>query len=207
MDTDRGRDARGPMTNLGRLTRYRLIIPLKRGQMPPEHVARGVAVGLAVAFTPTVGIQLIAVFGIWALARAIATRFQFHLVAALAWVWVTNIFTIGPIYYTFLLTGQLMLGRFDELGSIGFGTFTAQLTDVVNADSSFLEGLWIGTLTLFKVWGLPLFIGSIPWAVGTAWVGYVWSRRFIIRFREARQKRWARKLQRRDQHDAGGPPA
>ncbi len=94
METDRDRYSRGPMTNLGRLTRYRLIIPLKRGQMPPEFVARGVAVGLAVAFTPTVGIQLIAVLGIWALAKALGPRFNFHLIAAMAWVWVTNIFTI-----------------------------------------------------------------------------------------------------------------
>ena len=202
METDRDHYSRGPMTNLGRLTRYRLIIPLKRGQMPPEFVARGVAVGLAVAFTPTVGIQLIAVLGIWALAKALGPRFNFHLIAAMAWVWVTNIFTIGPIYYAFLLTGQLMLGRFDEFGSIGFSTFSAQLTDVVSNDASFLESLWVGTLALFEVWGLPLFLGSLPWAIGTAWVGYAWSRRFIVRFREARQKRWAKKQQRRENRES-----
>lgn len=204
MDTQRGRETRGPMTNLGRLTRYRLIIPLKRGQMPPEHVARGVAVGLAVAFTPTVGVQLIAVLAIWGLAKALGPRFNFHVVAALAWVWITNIFTIGPIYYSFLLTGQLMLGRFDEFGSVGFDAFTSQLTHVVSTDTSFLESLWVGTLALFEIWGLPLFVGSIPWAIGTAWIGYVWSRRFIIRFREARQKRWAKKQERLEARESGG---
>lgn len=182
-------DSRDLWTNLGRLTRLRLIIPLKRGQMPPEYVARGVAVGLAVAFTPTVGIQLIAVLGLWGLSRWLPDRFHFHIVPAFAWVWVTNIFTIGPIYYTFLFTGQAMLGRFDELGSIGLEAFSQRLTEVVSTDTGFLQGLWEGTVALFDIWGLPLFLGSLPWAIGLAWLGYAWSLRFVVRFREKRQRR------------------
>ena len=167
----------------------KLIVPLQRGQAPAEHVARGVAVGLAVAFTPTVGVQLLMVLLIWMLARAAGPRFQFHAISAFAWVWVTNIFTIGPIYYVFLLTGQLMLGRFDELGGIGLDQFTAQLTAVVSTDTGFLEALWVGTLALFNIWGIPLFLGSVPWAVLLSWAGYVWSRRFIVKFRARRALR------------------
>ncbi|WP_417519206.1 DUF2062 domain-containing protein [Minwuia sp.] len=197
MSIEKSSGERGFWGNLGRLTRHRLIVPLQRGQMPPEFVARGVAVGLAVAFTPTVGIQLILVLAIWGLAKWLGPRFHFHMVAAMAWVWVTNLFTIGPIYYVFLLTGQLMLGRFDELGSVGLDSFTERLTAVVSADVGFLEGLWVGTLALFDIWGLPLFLGSLPWAIGTAWIGYVWSARFITRFREARRKRWENRAARR----------
>ncbi len=171
MAIDNNNESRGILTNLGRLTRLRLVIPLKRGQMPPEYVARGVAVGLAVAFTPTVGVQLFAVFGLWALSRYLPTRFHFHIVPAFAWVWVTNIFTIGPIYYAFLFTGQAMLGRFDELGSVGLEAFSARLTELVSADTGFVQGLWEGTIALFDIWGLPLFLGSLPWAIGFAcWV-------------------------------------
>lgn len=175
--------------NLARLTRLKLIVPLKRGQTSPEVIARGVAVGLAVAFTPTVGVQMVLVFLLWGLARAIGRRVDFHLMSAVAWVWVTNIFTIGPIYYAFLLTGQVMLGRFDEVGTIGLDQFTHRLMDVVAADTGWLEALWVGTLALFRIWGLPLFIGSIPFAVGSAWIGYVWSKRFVARFQERRRKR------------------
>jgi len=183
------RERRGLVTNLGRLTRMRLIVPLKRGQAPAEHVARGVAVGLAVAFTPTVGVQLVLVLLIWMLAKAAGPRFHFHAISAFAWVWITNIFTIGPIYYGFLLTGQLMLGRFDELGGIGLDQFTAQLTAIASADTGFVEALWVGTLTLFDIWGIPLFLGSVPWAIFFSWIGYVWSKRFIERFRARRAQR------------------
>lgn len=183
------RERRGFIRNMGRLTRMKLIVPLQRGQAPAEHVARGVAVGLAVAFTPTVGVQLVAVLLIWMLAKAAGPRFKFHVISAFAWVWITNIFTIGPIYYVFLQTGQLMLGRFDELGGIGLEQFTTQLTSVVATDAGFLEALWVGTVALFEVWGLPLFLGSIPWAIGLSWIGYVWSKRFIERFRRRRALR------------------
>jgi uncharacterized protein (DUF2062 family) len=189
MSIQNNSESRGFWTNLSRLTRLRLVIPLKRGQMPPEYIARGVAVGLAIAFTPTVGVQLIAVFAIWGLSRSLPPRFHFHVVPAFAWVWVTNLFTIGPIYYGFLLTGQAMLGRFDELGSVGLHAFSARLTELVSADTGFFEGLWEGTVALFDIWGLPLFLGSIPWAIGTAWLGYFWSIRFVTRFRATRQKR------------------
>ena len=199
MSIENNSESRGFLTNLRRLTRLRLVIPLKRGQMPPEYVARGVAVGLVVGFTPTVGVQLFAVFGLWALSRYLPERCHFHIVPAFAWVWVTNVFTIGPIYYLFLLTGQAMLGRFDELGSIGLDEFSATLTTLVSQDASFLQGLWQGTVALLDLWGLPLFLGSVPWAIGTAWLGYIWSIRFVTSFREGRQKRMAERAQKREQ--------
>lgn len=199
MSFENNSESRGVWTNLRRLTRLRLVIPLKRGQMPPEYVARGVAVGLAIAFTPTVGVQLIAVFGLWALSRYLPERYRFHIVPAFAWVWVTNVFTIGPIYYTFLLTGQAMLGRFEELGSIGLEAFSTRLTELVSAETGFFEGLWEGTVALFDIWGLPLFIGSLPWAIASAWLGYVWSLRFVTRFRERRQERIEARQRRREE--------
>lgn len=208
------RERRGFIRNMGRLTRMKLIVPLQRGQAPAEHVARGVAVGLAVAFTPTVGVQLVAVLLIWMLAKAAGPRFKFHVISAFAWVWITNIFTIGPIYYVFLQTGQLLLGRFDELGGIGLEQFTAQLTSVVATDAGFLEALWVGTVALFEVWGLPLFLGSVPWAIGLSWIGYVWSKRFIERFRRRRalrqkmvRKRGKRRFGARDARPADQPRA
>lgn len=189
MDTTRRKA--GWWENFNRLMRMKLIIPLKRGNMDPAYMARGVAVGLAVAFTPTVGVQLFAVLGIWLFVRAVTPRWDFHMVAGMAWVWVTNIFTIGPIYYAFFLTGQLMLGRFDQLG-VGFGQFTSQLNNALTEEVGFFEGLWVYTYALFDTWGLPLFLGCIPWAIGLAWLGYVWSYRFVanlqMRKAEARQR-------------------
>ena len=45
-----------------RMLRFRLVIPLKRSQESVDYIARGVAVGLAWAMTPLVGIQMTTVF-------------------------------------------------------------------------------------------------------------------------------------------------
>ena len=51
--------------NIGRMIKFRLLVPLMRSQKPPEYKAKGVAVGLAWAMTPLVGIQMWLVFMTW----------------------------------------------------------------------------------------------------------------------------------------------
>jgi hypothetical protein len=63
----------------------------------PEAIARGLAIGLFVAFTPTIGVQLI-------LAAALATLLGASRAAALVPVWITNPVTIPPIYgFTYMV--------------------------------------------------------------------------------------------------------
>ena len=42
-----------------RACRLRLVVPLKRSVHSPEHIARGVGIGMFWAMTPTVGIQMV----------------------------------------------------------------------------------------------------------------------------------------------------
>ncbi|MGY8991135.1 MAG: DUF2062 domain-containing protein, partial [Rhodospirillales bacterium] len=102
------------INGLNRLIRYRLLIPLKRSAHSPEYTARGVMVGMVWAMTPTVGIQMGLVFGTWLFTRKFF-KWDFSLINGMAWTWTTNVFTLIPIYYTFYITGQLMMGRFDDL--------------------------------------------------------------------------------------------
>ena len=90
---------------LKRASRFKLVIPLKRSVHAPEHIARGVAVGLAWALTPTVGIQMAFCFVTLVIARRIF-KWEFHLLVSLAWTWFTNVITLLPSYYLFFLTGQ-----------------------------------------------------------------------------------------------------
>lgn len=83
----------------------------------PAQVARGAAVGTFIAFTPTLGIQLI-------LAVFVATALRANRAAALAFVWITNAFTALPIY-TFCYT----LGR-RIVGGPGVSDTTARLRHV-----------------------------------------------------------------------------
>lgn len=167
---------------------------------PPEYAARGVSVGLFFAFTPLVGIQIFLLLAFWSLVKAIAPRYTFNVLLSMAWVWLTNVFTIGPVYYVFVLTGQWMLGRWNE--PIGYSAFTDRLSALlsVHPDASWLEGVWYGTISLLDAFGLPLFLGCLPWAIGFAWVGYYWALRFVKRRHTRREER--RMLARRNRRTA-----
>ena len=181
-----------------RASRFRLVIPLKRSVHSPEHIARGVAVGLAWALTPTVGIQMGFCFMTWVIARRIF-KWDFHLLVALAWTWFTNVITLLPSYYLFFLTGQLLLGRFDDLS--GYNEFILSYDKNVAAAGleGYWEGLWVSAVLLFEGWGIPMLIGCLPWAVLGSWGGYVWSLKFIKRYRQAKNRRNFSK--RRDQQN------
>lgn len=171
-----------------RLLRYRLIMPLKRSHHhPPEYTARGVMVGLVWALTPTIGIQMGLCLVTWIVTRRLF-RWDFSLLISCAWTWTTNVVTMLPCYYAFYVTGQLMLGRFDDLS--GYHEFLALWHRNVGVEDDFVDFDWLEYFNQLLVgWGLPLLIGCIPWAVLGGWAGYVWSLRFVRRHREARHRR------------------
>ena len=178
----------------GRMRRLyfrRLLVPLFRGQHPPEFTARGAMVGLAVAFTPLVGVQMPIVFAVWLMVRYCAPRYDFNLVVGLAWTWVTNVVTLPPIYYVFLVTGQLILGHWNEVG--GFGAFSEALAASSTEANTFLESLWAGTKALFEAFGVPMFVGCVPWIFIMGWVGYKASYSVIINVRARRRARAERR--------------
>ena len=175
------------MSRIGRLFRYRLVIPVLRGKHMPEHTARGVLVGLLAALTPTVGIQMPIVFVIWLAVRAVRPSWDFNLIVGMAWTWVTNIFTVPPLYYGFLVTGRFLMGRWDEEG--GYSDFQDRLGGLLATDAGPLETLWIYVVGIFDLWGVPMFVGSIPWAILGSWIGYRWSLGMIRRFRLRRMRK------------------
>lgn len=70
-----------------------------------EALARGLALGLFVAFTPTIGFQMLIVC-------ALILVFPGNLPIALAACWVTNVFTAPPIYFVEYKLGLWMLELF-----------------------------------------------------------------------------------------------
>ena len=178
---------RGLTTRFRRLILYRLIMPVLRAKTPPEYTARSVLFGMLVAMTPTVGVQMPIVFLIWLPIRYLRPQWNFNVVVAMAWTWVTNVFTLGPIYYVFLVTGRLMLGA--EGGLTGYDEFAAMLQKSLDTDAGIVESLWIYTVDLFRIWGVPMFVGSIPWAILASWLSYRWSLRLVNRFRRRRQEK------------------
>jgi len=168
---------------------YRLIVPILRSKNPPEHAARGVLVGLLAALTPTVGLQMLIVLGVWIVVRAVRPAWDFNLIVGCSWTWVTNIFTVPPIYFLFLVTGRVMMGQWDDIG--GYGEFSGQVSGMLSLQLDFFDSLWLYTVELFRVWGLPMFVGSIPWAILGSWAGYRWSLGLLRRFHARRHDRAA----------------
>jgi len=164
---------------LQRLVRYRLGIPLLRSQHTPEHTARGVAVGMVWAMTPFFGLQMAMTFVTWTLARYLF-GWNFSLIAGLAWTWTTNAFTVLPAFYLFYVTGQVMLGRFDDI--TGYGAFGDAWQAMQTTGQSFWESIVDLSTQLVSDLGLPILIGSIPWAIISGLVGYYVSLAFITRY-------------------------
>lgn len=171
---------------IGRLIKHKLIIPLIRSNHPPEFKAKGVAVGLAWAMTPLVGIQMWLVFMTWVGTKRLF-KGDFSLPLALAWTWVSNVFTLVPIYYVFYVTGQLMQGEWGNIS--GYDTLTTIIHDTFFADYSFGEKWALFFKLLLKDWGMAMAIGCLPWAVAAYIAGYC----FTMRFEKMRESRRAKK--------------
>lgn len=173
---------------LVRLLRFRLVVPLLRSPHPPEHTARGVMVGLAWALTPTIGVQMYAVFLTWLVARKLF-NWDFNLVVGAAWTWTTNVLTMLPCYYTFYVTGQLLLGHVDNI--FGYDSFVGAWELAFGGERGFWEGLLAYFAIMLRDWGLAMLVGSIPWAIGGGWLGYVLGLRYARRRRARRARRRA----------------
>ena len=167
----------------------KLIIPILRSQHPPEFTARGVMIGLAWAMTPLVGVQMYAVFMTW-LATKKLFKWDFNLPIALAWTWVSNVFTMLPIYYVFYATGKLGIGRYETFS--GYDGFIKLWKGAFAKDVSIYEALKTSVNVMVTEWGLAMTVGCVPWAILFAWLGYKYGLKYAIKAaarREARRKR------------------
>ena len=172
--------------NMLRLLKYRLIIPLLRSEKPVQYKAKGVAVGLAWALTPLVGIQMWLVFVTWLIWKKISKE-GFSLTLALAWTWVTNVFTLVPVYYIFYVTGQLLQGHFSDIS--GYDNLRSIIADTFFAEYGFWEKWGLFFKLLVKDWGFSMFVGCLPWIV----IGYVSGYYFTMAFEKARAERKLKK--------------
>jgi uncharacterized protein (DUF2062 family) len=177
-----------------RLIRLRLLVPLMRSRHTPEYNAWGTAVGLAWAFTPTPGIQMILVLITWGIARYFHAHFS--LVLAAAWTWASNIFTGPPVLYLSYVTGQVMLGRWDNI--TGYESFIWLWESAFATDQPLQDQLMTALKMAIRDWGLAIWIGCLPWCALLGVLGYRWSLRFIVAYRHARARRLTRHLRAED---------
>ncbi len=155
---------------------------------PPHQLALGAAIGVFVAFTPTVGFQMvISVFLAWLL-RA-------NKVIGLPVVWISNPATIVPMYYTCYVVGCSMLG-WQHVGE----HWWAHLAQPPPG--------WLPTVTFF--WSrlveiaAPLWLGSV--VIGSL-LAYPTYYGLYYSIRTYRLKRWGQLVRPTfEQHDAPSGP-
>ena len=127
----------------------------------PHRIALGVAIGFFVTWTPTIGAQMV-------LVAVLATLLRANKVVGVPFVWISNPFTIVPIYGPNYFIGSKLLG-----GRYTWAEFTGAVQEAMAAQASLPvpEGLlghiwyWIQVIGQWEraLWPIfpPLWLGSI----------------------------------------------
>ena len=144
------------------------------------------AIGLFWALTPLVGVQMIIVSLNWLLFRAL--RIHVHLVIALAWVWVSNPITMGPMYLAFYNAGYYI---FTALGEPVAIVTLASLEEWLSTASDL--GMWNGLLywldiTVFQL-GWPMLVGGFAIGFPIAGAAYPLTNYFVKRHRKKKAEK------------------
>ena len=113
----------------------------------PHHVALGVAIGMFIGLTPTVGVQMLVVITLAFLTRRL---FEFNRLAALLTVYVTNPITTLPIYWF-----NYEIGTYFVDGQMTYEAFGAVF------EYHSLATWWDAVCGLFLKIGAPLIVGSL----------------------------------------------
>jgi hypothetical protein len=122
----------------------------------PHRIALGVAIGIFVAWTPSIPAQMVSVIALSWLLRA-------NKLVGLPFVWITNPVTILPIYGPNLLLGQWILGKpvgnFSALyGAMHFGGGPIETAQIWwSAIAPILVELWVGSLIVATILGVMTY--------------------------------------------------
>lgn len=135
----------------------------------PHHIALGSAIGVFIAMTPTVGVQMLLVLLISLLARPL---FRFNQMAGLLAVYLSNPFTVVPLYW-FNYT----------LGTLYFPSTISKQDFAAIFRYHGLSEWWSAITRLFVDVGVPLLIGSLVVASVCSMVTYPLMLRLLNRLR------------------------
>ena len=159
---------------------YRLVT-LKSS---PRKIALGLALGVAIAFMPPVGLQTV-------LAITLAALFRVNPVSAVAGTYVTNVFTAWPLYLLCYNVGSAILG-----------------VSVSVPDGIHEGGLLLGLLRIGKAgltWIAVEFVGGMVVGPVTAVPAYFIALFAVVKYRRARLARRIAKMHER--MEQAGPQA
>jgi len=144
---------------------YRLFRSILLLKDSPHAIALGTAVGLFIAWTPTVGLHMVLVL-------AAALLFRANKMAALISVYISNPFTILPMYWIDYKLGALVLDQ----------KFTYEEMQAILHYSGW-SGFWAAIWKLCVELAGPMWLGGLVLAFAHAIPGYYVTRWILERYR------------------------
>ncbi len=159
------------------IVRQKIIDPIFKSQSPVKEVSWGVAVGMFFGLTPTMGIQMYIVTGIWLILRFFP-KGSFNLPVACAMVWISNPLTVIPMYYVFFVTGDLLLHGTSQAGS--FVWFRSKI-EQIQEDFQGIEFIIKILEFLIVDLGYPMLVGSLLYAIPIAFGSFFITKRLLTR--------------------------
>lgn len=154
----------------------------------PHRIALGVAIGLFVSLTPTVGVQMV-------IGMFLATVLRANKFPAVALAWITNPLTTVPIFYFNWCVGHAVLsGAIEQDQSVReqLAAVLASVGGFAGAMSHLFDGsFWRALLTPLSAILPELLAGSLMVATVAGGAGYVLTLRGVIRYRLHRERRHA----------------
>ena len=157
----------------------KLINPVIHSTDPVSEVSLGVAVGVFLGLTPTVGIQMYLTALVWSIYRYIFRR-HFSLPVGIAMVWISNPLTMVPLYYLFLLTGYWLL---EIQNGLSYDLFSENLNQISSTEGTW-EMIVAGTRFLLIELGWPMVIGSLIFAVPGFIISFLITERIVTSHRK-----------------------
>ena len=181
-----------------RLRRWMRYITRQHGS--PRQIAFGFAIGVFVAWTPTISVQMI-------IAGLLATLLNANRIAAIVAVYLSNPFTMAPMYKTAQVLGRHILAF------LGIHRPIQPDPELLEQELQYVEGTSIFSQTWAMLgrlarWGAEMWVGGIVLGLLSALVAYlimvrlIEGHRLIMAQRRAKrwQKTWSGKAQ-EDEHD------
>ncbi len=173
---------------LGRMITF-LKVRILHVNDSPSSLAKGVAVGLFVAWLPAIGIQML-------LAFMLAIPLKANKALALGFVWVSNVFTLVPIYLPNYLLGRSII----NLVGIEHASSAEQAVALMKKLGSFgmlldiwTREFWMSFWRVMVNIGFPLWVGSLVVASVIGAAGYFGTYRAIVWYRVKYPRRRYRK--------------
>ncbi len=184
------------MTDRWRKLKRFIALRVLHANDPPHALALGLAIGVFVAMTPTIGAQMV-------IAAAIAASFRANKILAMAAVWISNPVTMLQIYYVNWRIGQYFVET-DMVG--GEPAVQPQITKIIESIGGMSnlffhlldKAFWSEVLRLVWALGIELWIGSFVVGLVCALPSYVITRWIITTYRRhVPRPRFRRKAARR----------